>query len=64
MTILNAKQKCSPRVKIKRPNGEEVKNIQSIDLDTMQGIEVILEEEICWRPIDLSNCTITIKPLK
>ncbi len=63
MTELNSSQKCSPRVKIKRPNGELVSNINKIDLDTMQGVEVIIGEDICFKPIDLRDCTIIIEPI-
>lgn len=58
--ILRATDKFSSCVKIVTPEGAELKNINSIDLETMYGMEVV---EGKWKGVDLRLCTIIIKPL-
>lgn len=59
--IITAKSKFAPRVKITTPDGIELKNIYSVDFETMFGLENVNGE---LKSIDLTSCTITILPLK
>jgi hypothetical protein len=59
--IIRSTDKVSPRVFIFKPDNTHHKFIKSIDLETMQGIEIIPKDN-SEKDIDLKDCTILIMP--
>ena len=57
---INAVDKCSPRVEIIHPDYGKLPYVKKINIDTMQGEEY---HKGNLKHVDLSKCTIIIKPL-